>query len=75
MELINGDQPAIEGLNAELIDGEAERRMGANEHLVIATFEERADRVNLAAIVRSGRVAKVPLRGATVQSAQKPNLG
>ena len=72
VELVHRDQPVVERLDAELVHGEAEGRVGADQHLVVA-FEERADRVDLAAIVRAGRIAEVPFR-LDVQSAQKPNL-
>ena len=42
VELVHGDQPVVERLDAELVHGEAEGRMGADQHLVVA-FEERAD--------------------------------
>ena len=42
VELVHRDQPVVERLDAELIDGEAEGRVGADQHLVVA-FEERAD--------------------------------
>ena len=51
VKLVHGDQPVVERLDAELVDGEAEGRMGADQHLVVA-FEERADRLDLAAVVR-----------------------
>ena len=61
VELIDGDQAVVELLNAVRIDREAERRVGADQHLVVA-FEERADRLDLAAVVIAGRVAEVPFR-------------
>ena len=61
VELVHRDQPVVERLDAELVDGEAEGRVGADQHLVVA-FEKRADRIDLAAIVRAGRVAEVPFR-------------
>ncbi len=42
MEFIDRDQPVVEGFDPELVDGEAEGRMGADQHLV-AAFEERAE--------------------------------
>ena len=50
MELVHRDQPVVERLDPELIDGEAERRVRADQHLV-AALKERADRVDLAAVV------------------------
>ena len=61
VELVHGDQPVVERLDAELVDGEAEGRVGADQHLVVA-LEERADRLDLAAVVRAGRVAEIPFR-------------
>ena len=61
VKLVHRDQPVVERLDAELVDGEAEGRMGADQHLV-AAFEEGADRIDLAAVVRAGRVAEVPFR-------------
>ena len=61
VELVHGDQPVVERLHAELVHGEAEGGVGADQHLVVA-FEERADRIDLAAVVRAGRVAEVPFR-------------
>lgn len=61
MELIHGDQPIIERLHPELVHGEAEGGMGADQHLVVAS-QERLDRIDLAAALRAGRVAQVPFR-------------
>ena len=61
VELVHGDQPVVERLDAELLDGEAEGGMGADQHLVVA-LQERADGIDLAAIVAARRVAEVPLR-------------
>ena len=61
VELVHRDQPVVERLDAELLHGEAEGRMGADQHLVGA-LEERPDRLDLAAVVIAGRVAEVPLR-------------
>src|SRR5690606_32572440 len=41
--------------------GEAEGRVGADKHLVVA-LEKRAERADLSSIVRAGRVAEVPFR-------------
>ena len=57
VELVHGDQPVVERLDAELVDGEAEGRMGADQHLVVA-FEERADRIDLAAVVAPGALQR-----------------
>ena len=61
VKLVHGDQPVVERLDAELVDGEAERRVGADQHLV-AAFEKRADGLDLAAVVVAGRVAEIPFR-------------
>ena len=61
VKLVHGDQPVVECLDAELVHGEAEGRMGADQHLVVA-FQERPDRIDLAAIVRARRIAEVPFR-------------
>ena len=52
VEFIDGDQPIIKRFDPELLDGEPERRMGADQYL-IAALKECADRFDLAAI-RSG---------------------
>src|SRR5581483_399532 len=62
MELVDRDQPVVERLDPEPVYGEAEGRMGADQHLVVA-LQERGNRIDLAAIVRAGRVAEVPSRG------------
>lgn len=36
MELIDGDQTVVEGLDTELVHREAEGRMGAHQHPIIA---------------------------------------
>jgi hypothetical protein len=59
MELVHGNQPVVERLHPEPVNGDAEGRMGADQHLVVA-FEEGPDRTDLAAIIRAGRVAEVP---------------
>src|ERR1017187_4266185 len=59
VELVHGNQSVVELLHAELIDGEAERRMSANENLVVA-FQKCADGVHLAAIVATRGVAEIP---------------
>ena len=61
VELVHRDQPVVERLDAELVDGEAEGRMGADQHLV-AAGEKRADSIDLAAIVAARRVAEIPFR-------------
>ena len=60
VELIDRDQSVVERLHAVGIDREAEGRMGADQHLVVA-FEECAKRLDLAAVVVAWRVAQVPL--------------
>ena len=60
MELIDRDQSVVERFHAVGIDREAEGRMGADQHLVVA-FEECAQRLDLATIVVAWRVAQVPL--------------
>ncbi len=61
VELVHRDQPVVERLDAEFVDGEAEGRMGADQHLV-AAFQKRADRIDLAAVVVARRVAEIPFR-------------
>ena len=61
MELIHRDQSVIESRDPEFIDGEAERRMGAYQHLVVA-FQERAERIDLATVIVARCVAQVPFR-------------
>ena len=61
VELVHGDQPVIELLDAKFLHGEAEGGMGADQHLVVAV-EESANGIDLAAVVRTGRVAEVPFR-------------
>ena len=60
VKLVHRDQPTVERLHTELIHGEAERGMGAHQHLV-AAFEEGADRIDLAAVFARG-IAEVPFR-------------
>ena len=60
VELIDRNQSVVERLHAVGIDREAECRMGADQHLVVA-FEECAQRLDLAAVVVAWRVAQVPL--------------
>jgi hypothetical protein len=50
VEFVHGDKPVVERLDPQFVDCEPEGRMGAGQHLV-GTFEERADRIDLAAIV------------------------
>ncbi len=59
VELVHRDQPVVERLHPEPVDGEAEGGVGADQHFVGAV-QERADRIDLAAVVRAGRVAKIP---------------
>nr|WP_236016305.1 hypothetical protein [Brucella endophytica] len=61
MKLIHRDQPVIENLNAEFIDGEAKRGMSADQNLVVA-FQKRLRGIDLAAVC-ARRIAKVPFRG------------
>ena len=61
VELIDRDQPVVECLHAVGIDREAERRVGADKHLVV-TFKECAERLYLAAVIVARGVAEVPLR-------------
>src|SRR5699024_2783757 len=58
MELINGDEPSIEGFDTEAFHREPERRMRANEVLVL-TAQERLHTVDLAH-VRARCIAEVP---------------
>ena len=41
VELVDRDQPVVEGLDAELLDREAEGGVGADQHLVVAVEERR----------------------------------
>ena len=59
VELIDRDQAVVECLYAVGIDREAEGRMGADQHLVVA-FEECAEGLDLAAVIVSRRVTQVP---------------
>jgi len=61
VELVHRDQPVVERFDPELVDREAERRMGADQHLVVA-FQEDAERIDLPAIVVAWRIAEVPPR-------------
>ena len=61
VEFVDGNQPVVESLDAVLIDGEAKRRVRADQHLVI-TRQEYPDGLDLPAIVTAWRVAEVPLR-------------
>src|SRR3546814_11806363 len=61
VKLGHRDQAVVERLHAEALHREAKGGMGADQHLVI-TFKERADAVDLAAIL-AGCVAQVPFRG------------
>jgi hypothetical protein len=61
VELVDRDQPVVESLHPELVDGEAERGMGAHQYLVVA-LQERADGLDLSAVVRTRRIAQIPLR-------------
>ncbi len=46
VELVHRDQPAVECLDAQIINGETERCMGADQHFVVAG-QEFADRLDL----------------------------
>ena len=59
VELIHRDQSVIERRDPEFVDGEAEGRMGADQHLVVA-FQENPERIDLAAVVVARCVAQVP---------------
>ena len=59
MKLVHRDQPVVELLNAEFVHGEAEGRVCADQNLVVA-IEERAEGIDLPAIVGAGRIAEVP---------------
>ena len=61
VELVHRDQTIVERLHPEPVDGEAEGGVSADQNLVGAV-QERADRIDLAAVVRAGRVAKIPSR-------------
>jgi hypothetical protein len=72
VELVHRDQPVVETPPRQTVDREAERRMGADQHLVIA-FKESADGIDLAAIRRQAR-CRGSISARHVQSAQKPYL-
>src|SRR5689334_14615900 len=61
MKFINRDQPVVKLLDTELVHGEAEGSVGADQHPFVA-IEERAEGIDLAAVVGSGRVAEIPFR-------------
>ena len=61
VKLVDRDQPAVEGVDAEPVDGETEGGVSADHDPVVA-FEKRPDRIDLAAI-GARRVAEIPLRG------------
>src|SRR3546814_12215198 len=54
VKLVHRDQAVVERLHAEALHREAEGGMGADQHLVI-TFKERADAVDLAALLAGSR--------------------
>jgi len=58
VELVDGNHPAVEGGDAEAVDGEAEGCMGADQGPVVAV-QKRLDGVDLAAVI-AGRVAQIP---------------
>ena len=65
MELVDRDQPTVEGFDTQFIDGKAKSGVRANQHLVVAC-EELADCLHLglsdARLIDAGSVAEVPLR-------------
>ena len=73
VELVHGDQPVVERLDAELVDGEAEGGMGADQHLVVAVKERARPTLTLPPFVRRRARCRGSTSAATVQSAQKPN--
>ena len=56
MKFVYGNQPVVEFLDPELVHCEAERGMGADQH-VVATIQKCSDGIDLSAVVRSRRVA------------------
>lgn len=60
MKLIDGDQTVVECLDAIGIDRESESGVRADQHLGVA-FEERAEGLDLTAVVVAWRIAQVPL--------------
>src|SRR5690349_1648651 len=58
MELVHSDQAVVERLHTVFINGEAERRMCADQNLVGA-LQKRAYGLDLAAIVATGSVAEI----------------
>ena len=65
VKLVDRNQPIIEGLDTQLIDSKAKRRMGADQHLVIAG-QKLAHRFHFrlgdAGFVIAWGIAQVPLR-------------
>uniref|UniRef100_E6QHA4 Uncharacterized protein n=1 Tax=mine drainage metagenome TaxID=410659 RepID=E6QHA4_9ZZZZ len=61
VELVDRDQTAVEGFDAEAIDREAERRVRTDKHAIV-TGEKRTDGVDLPTVLIAGRVAEVPFR-------------
>lgn len=65
VELVHRDQPAIEGLHAQLIDSKAKRGMGTHQHRVCAgqKLANRFDlRLRYSRLIDAGCVAEIPLR-------------
>src|SRR5690606_36236360 len=59
VKLVHRNQPIIEGGNAKLIDRKAEGGVSTHQNLIVAV-EEGAQRFDLAAVVRTRRIAQVP---------------
>ena len=60
VEFIQGNHPIVEGFYPELVHGNAEGRVGADQRLIIA-FQKTPNCANLA-VIPPGSVAQVPLR-------------
>ena len=60
VELVHGDETVVEGFHSETVQRKTEGGVGADERLVSA-LQETFDRSYLTTIVRSRRVAEVPL--------------
>ena len=61
VELVHRDQSVVGLFHAKFVHGEPEGRMGADQNFIVAV-EERAERIDLAAVVGAGRVTEIPFR-------------
>ncbi len=72
MELVNRDQPVVEGLDPKLIDRKPEGSMGADQHLVSAS-QKACTEFTLPPLSSPGALQRFHF-GVTIQSAQNPCL-